>query len=154
VTRVTGNFNGLPQGTRAIGLPDNSFNATSYFLTVFGRPESSSACECERTQDASLAQALHLINAKDIQNRLVDDKGSAAQLSVHPKGDESAVEELYLAALGRQPLQEEIQLALRHITRPRTPVDGQPLDIPKLKRQSYEDLIWTLLNTKEFLFNH
>jgi hypothetical protein len=154
VTRVTGTFTGLPQGTRAIGLPDNSFNATSYFLTVFGRPESSSACECERTQDASLAQALHLINAKDIQSRLVDDKGAAAQLSAHSKGDEAAVEELYLAALGRKPLPEETQLALKHITRARTPVDGQPLDIPKIKRQSYEDLIWTLLNTKEFLFNH
>ena len=47
----------LPPGTRAIALPDNSFNASSYFLTVFGRPESSSACECERTQEASLAQA-------------------------------------------------------------------------------------------------
>jgi hypothetical protein len=154
VTLVNGTFTGLPKGTRAIGLPDNSFNATSYFLTVFGRPESSSACECERTQDASLAQALHLINAKDIQNRLVDDKGAAALLSANPKGDEAAVEELYLTALGRRPLAEETQLALRHITRPRTPVDGQPLDIPKLKRQSYEDLIWTLLNTKEFLFNH
>ena len=154
VTRVPGTFTGLPQGTRAIGLPDNSFNATSYFLTVFGRPESSSACECERTQDASLAQALHLINAKDIQSRLVDDKGAAAQLGAHPKGDESAVQELYLAALARKPLQEETDLALRHITRARAPVDGQPLDIPKLKRQSYEDLIWTLLNTKEFLFNH
>jgi hypothetical protein len=64
------------------------------------------------------------------------------------------VQELYLAALARKPLQEETDLALRHITRARAPVDGQPLDIPKLKRQSYEDLIWTLLNTKEFLFNH
>src|SRR5205823_9484484 len=46
-------FAGLPADTRAIQLPDNSFNAASYFLSVFGRPESSSACECERTQAPS-----------------------------------------------------------------------------------------------------
>lgn len=154
VTRVPGAFTGLPAGTRAISLPDNSFNSNSYFLTVFGRPEASSACECERTQDASLAQALHLINAKDIQTRLADDKGAAAQLAAHPKGDEAALEELYLSALGRKPTQEEVQLALKHITKTRPAGDGQPPSIPTVKRQAYEDLLWTLLNTKEFLFNH
>lgn len=154
VTRVPGSFAGLPQGTRAIGLPDNSFNASSYFLTVFGRPEASSACECERTQDASLAQALHLINAKDIQARLADDKGAAAQMAAHPKGDDAALEELYLSALGRRPAREELDLAMRHITKPRPSVDGQSPSIPTIKRQAYEDLLWTLLNTKEFLFNH
>ncbi len=154
VTRVGGAFTGLPAGTRAISLPDNSFNSTSYFLTVFGRPESSSACECERTQDASLAQALHLINAKDIQTRLADEKGAAAQLAAHPKGDEQALEELYLSALARQPTADETQLALKHITKPRPSEDGQPPSIPTVKRQAYEDLLWTLINTKEFLFNH
>jgi hypothetical protein len=154
VTRVAGTFSGLPPGSRAIGLPDNSFNTQSYFLTVFGRPEASSACECERTQDASLAQALHLINAKDIQARLSDDKGAAAQLAAHPKGDEAALEEMYLSALGRTPTPEEMALALKHITKPRPVIDGQAPSIPQIKRQAYEDLLWTLVNTKEFLFNH
>ena len=59
-------FSGLPVGTRAVCLPDNSYNSSNYFLSVFGRPDSSSACECERSQEASLAQSLHLFNAKNI----------------------------------------------------------------------------------------
>jgi hypothetical protein len=144
----------MPTGTRAIALPDNSYNASSYFLTVFGRPESSSACECERTQDASLAQALHLINAKDLQERLSADAGAAAKFAQNQQGDAKAVEEMYLTSLSRAPQQNEVELALKHITKPRPAVDGQPADVAKIKRQAYEDLLWTLLNSKEFLFNH
>ena len=154
VTKVAGTFNGMPTGTRAIALPDNSYNASSYFLTVFGRPESSSACECERTQDASLAQALHLINAKDLQERLSADAGAAAKFAQNQQGDAKAVEEMYLTSLSRAPQQNEVELALKHITKPRPAVDGQPADVAKIKRQAYEDLLWTLLTSKEFLFNH
>ena len=154
VSKVAGNFQGLPAGTRAIALPDNSFNAGSYFLTVFGRPESSSACECERTQDASLAQALHLINAKDIQERISSDAGAAARYAKDSAGDEHSLNEMYLAAFGRLPLRGELDLALAHIRKPRSNADGSPLDPLKSKQQGYEDLIWTLLNSKEFLFNH
>ena len=57
-------FKGAPAGTRAVQLPDNLFD--SYFLSVFGRPDSASACECERTASATLAQTLHLFNSKDM----------------------------------------------------------------------------------------
>jgi len=154
VTMVGGSFAGLPQGTRAISLPDNSFNAGSYFLTVFGRPESSSACECERSQDASLAQALHLINAKDIQTRLASDTGAAARYAQGSDPDERKLEELYLGALSRPPMPEESTLALRHLRKPRVGGDGQPVDPVKGRREAYEDLVWTLINSKEFLFNH
>lgn len=154
VSKVSGTFQGLPAGTRAIALPDNSFNAGSYFLTVFGRPESSSACECERTQDASLAQALHLINAKDIQERISSDAGAAAHYAKDSAGDEHSLDQMYLAAFGRHPLRGELDLALAHIRKPRANADGSPLDLLKSKQQGYEDLIWTLLNSKEFLFNH
>jgi hypothetical protein len=70
VTKSEAKWEGLPAGTRAVCLPDNSFNASAYFLQVFGRPESASACECERSQDASLAQSLHLLNSKDIQTKI------------------------------------------------------------------------------------
>ena len=51
-------------------VSDNSnVKLANYFLTVFGRPDSSSSCECERSGDPSLAQSLHLLNAKDIQDR-------------------------------------------------------------------------------------
>jgi len=154
VTRTQSDFAGVPPGTRAVALPDNSFNAGSYFLTVFGRPDSSSACECERTQEASLAQALHLLNAKDIQEKLASDAGGAAKLAADPRSDEEKLRELYLTAYARPPEPSELALAAAHLNKPRKGADGQPLDAAKAKRQGYEDVLWAILNTKEFLFNH
>lgn len=154
VTRTPSAFAGVPSGTRAMALPDNSFNAGSYFLTVFGRPESSSACECERTQEASLAQALHLLNAKDIQEKLASDAGAAAKLTVDPRSDDDKLREIYLTAYARPPEPSELALAKAHLDKPRKGADGQPLDAAKAKRQGYEDILWAVLNTKEFLFNH
>ncbi len=62
-------FDGMPAETRAVSLPDTNFS--SYFLDVFGKPDSATACECERTQEATLAQSLHLLNSKEIQAKLV-----------------------------------------------------------------------------------
>jgi hypothetical protein len=154
ITRTPSNFAGMPPGTSALALPDNSFNASSYFLTVFGRPESSSACECERTQEASLAQALHLLNAKDIQDQLSSDAGAAAKLAADPRSDEDKLREIYLTAYARPPEAGELALARDYLDKPRKGADGQPLDAAKSKRMGYEDILWAVLNTKEFLFNH
>ena len=154
LTNAPSNFPGLPAGTRAISLPDNSFNASSYFLVVFGRPESSSACECERTQEASLAQCLHLLNAKDIQDKLSSNSGRAAQLAADPRSDEEKIRELHQSAYSREPDSGEIALAKNHLDKPRKGTDGKPLDPVSAKRQGYEDIVWAILNTKEFLFNH
>ena len=154
LTQTPSKFAGLPVGTRAIALPDNSFNAGSYFLTVFGRPESSSACECERTQEASLAQALHLLNAKDIQEKLAADSGAAAQLAADPRPDEEKLRDLHLLAYSREPDASELALAKAHLEKPRLAADGKPLTPAQSKRQGYEDILWAMLNTKEFLFNH
>src|SRR5207248_9432937 len=86
VTQTRSKFDGLPAGTRAVCLPDNSFNASSYFLTVFGRPDSSSACECERSQDASLAQSLHLLNSKDVLEKLEANTSRPAVLAADTAG--------------------------------------------------------------------
>jgi len=153
VTRTQSKFDGLPPGTRAVCLPDNSFNASSYFLTVFGRPDSSSACECERSQDASLAQSLHLLNAKEIQEKLADDKGVAARLASDTRrSDEEKIRELYLAAYSREPAGKEATLAKEYIER-RT-ANKEEKEALGGKRQAYEDIVWALINTKEFLFNH
>src|SRR5690606_30612877 len=79
VTGTTTRFAGMPVGTRAVQLPDSGFN--SYFLTVFGQPAGESACECERTSDANLAQGLHLINSSEILVKLSAGDGRAAQLA-------------------------------------------------------------------------
>jgi len=154
VTRSDSKFDGLPPGTRAVQLPDNSFNANSYFLAVFGRPDSSSSCECERSQDASLAQSLHLLNSKDVQDKLTNPKGCAATLAADTKQeDEKKIHELYYTAFSRAPDAKELELALNYLGK--TPKDKDGKADPKLgKQQGYEDIIWALINTKEFLFNH
>jgi hypothetical protein len=156
VTKAKQAFSNLPSGTRAVQLPDNSFNAESYFLTVFGRPEGSSACECERSMDASLAQSLHLFNSSDVQAKLTADTGRAASLAGEKdaRPDAAKVRELYLCAFSRQPDADELKLADEYIAKPRKGADGKPLAVAVAKRQGYEDLVWALINTKEFLFNH
>jgi hypothetical protein len=152
VTRSESAFEGLPPGTRAIALPDNSFNASSYFLTVFGRPESSSACECERSQDASLAQSLHLLNAKELQEKLSADTGRAALLAAdHARSDRAKLTELYYWAYSRAPSQGELDKAEAYLQSHERAAEKKD---PKAERQAFEDIIWALLNTKEFLFNH
>jgi hypothetical protein len=145
-------FDGVPVGTKAIQLPDNSFNANSYFLTVFGRPDSSSSCECERSQEASLAQALHLLNSKELQEKLVADTGRPALLAKDSSSDDDKIRGLYMLALAREATPDEVKIAVDHIQKKTSGVAAEKL--VAAKRVAYEDIVWALLNTKEFLFNH
>ena len=153
-TKSESSFDGLAHGTRAVALPDNSFNASSYFLTVFGRPDSSSSCECERSQDASLAQSLHLLNAREIQEKLAKDDGRAASLATDSqRGDDEKIRELYYWVYSRDPKENELALATGYIQK-KTGSKDDKAELTVAKRQAYEDIIWALINTKEFLFNH
>src|SRR5207237_169201 len=119
---------------------------------VFGRPESSSSCECERSQEASLAQALHLLNSKDIQERLTDDKGRPALLAKDSSSDDDKIRGLYTLALSREATPDEVKIAVDHIQKKTTGVAADKL--AAARRVAFEDIVWALLNTKEFLFNH
>ena len=142
VVGSTTTFDGMPAGTRAVSLPDTSFD--SYFLTVFGRPDSASACECERSQEATLAQSLHLLNSSDVQSKLSNDAATPARLAKDSSVDHPThLRELYLRAFSRQPTTEELQTALSYIERKKANL-----------REAYEDLVWALINSKEFVFNH
>lgn len=154
VTASKTDFADLPPGTRAISLPDNSYTRASPFLKVFGRPDNASVCECERVQSASLAQSLHLMNASDVKAKLAASGGRAEQLSKAEMPEPKRVRELYLAAFSREPTAEEVQIAEAHLLKPRTDAAGKPLDSQRVRRNGYEDLLWAILNTKEFLFNH
>lgn len=153
VTGAKSDFADLPPGTRAISLPDNSYNA-SPFLKVFGRPDGASVCECERVQSSSLAQSLHLMNAADVKTKLTASNGRADTLSKAEMPEPKRIRELYLAAFAREPDAYEVRTAEAYLARPRTDAEGKPLDSQRAKRQSYEDLLWALINTKEFLYNH
>ncbi len=146
IDRVAGtqtDFANLPPGTRAVALPDNSYNRQSPFLRVFGRPEGESVCECERVQSSSLAQSLHLINAPDIKAKLASPTGRADRLAKDTRPSEDRIRELYLAAFAREPRPAELQSALGYLNETGTAAND-----------NFQDLIWALINTKEFLFNH
>jgi hypothetical protein len=148
VSQVTGSptaFGGLPQDKfapkRAIMLPDESF--ASYFLDVFGRPQRISACECERVSEANLAQALHLLNSDEIQGKVARGGARADALVRDVKrSDEDKVNELFMWAFGHKADAEQMQDALEHINKHAAN-----------KKAAYEDIIWALINTKEFQFN-
>ena len=193
---------------------------------MFGRPDSSSSCECERSSDASLAQSLHLLNSKDIQGKLASGSGRAAKLAgekmpadealakakpEHAAADkalvavnaevdkakaaantddlkkklaeliekkqkpaqakaetakealakaqadaagaeEERIRSLFLSAFSREPSGSEVVLARAHLERVIKDKDGNEKSADR--KGSYEDIIWALFNTKEFLFNH
>lgn len=139
VSAVPANFGGVPQGTTAVQLPDNGFN--NYFLQVFGKPEAESACECERSPEANLAQSLHLINSPDVQNRLQSGNGLAARLAQdQQRPDAEKINEIYLRAFCRLPNDEERKLVLDYV--------AQAMN----KQYAWEDVLWAAFNAKEFQF--
>lgn len=152
VVKSDNRFDGLEAGTKAVAFPDNSFNANSYFLTVFGRPEGSSACECERSNDASLAQSLHLLNSKFLLEKLNADTGRPALLATDKRPDEQKLREVYLRYFSREPKADEVAVAKQYLSKTVKDKDGKETPIPA--RQAWEDILWALVNTKEFLFNH
>jgi hypothetical protein len=137
-------FGGLPQDryapNRAIMLPDESFQ--SYFLDVFGRPQRISACECERVGEANLAQALHLLNSDEVQNKLSRGGGRADVFSRDKRSDAEKIDELFLWAFAHKPAPSQLDAALSHIAK-----NAQN------KKAAYENILWALINTKEFVFN-
>ncbi len=158
IDRMTGSptsFAGQLPGTRAVALPDDSYNSSSYFLTVFGRPEMDSACECERAQGASLAQTLHLLNSKNIQDKLSGAGGNAQKLtSQKERVNEDKITELYKLAFSRNPKDDEMKTAIGYIKKKTEQIENDANKKEDSIKMAYEDLVWALLNTKEFLFNH
>jgi len=154
LTGTSTSFANLPAGTRAVALPDNSYNRSSPFLRVFGRPESTSVCECERVQSASLAQSLHMINAADIKAKLAASHGRAERLSKEEKLADEKITELYMAAFSRKPRSPELGIAIAYLAEKRVDADGEPIETTKAAHENFQDLIWALVNSKEFLFNH
>jgi hypothetical protein len=140
VTSVPENFKGLPPGTRAVDLVDPPTN--HYFLKIFGQPQREMACGCERSSESNLSQALQMINGPVVHNKLRDGKSRIAKMFNEKKSDEEIITALYLSALARRPVSEEMEASKRHIA-------GS-----KDRKQALEDVGWAVLNSKEFLFQH
>ena len=139
LTETPGRFQGAPPGARASSLWTH--RTPSLFLDTFGRPDPNQDPPCERTPDATVVQALHLMNAPDLQARITDDQGRAARLASGKEPPSKVVEELYLLAYSRPPDAAERETA-------EALFDGPAVD----RRAATEDLLWALLNSPEFLF--
>jgi hypothetical protein len=140
VTESKFKFANLPLGARASQVADG--DSGNYFLSLFGRPARDSVCACERRGEPNLAQALHLINGDTLQQAIRYEGGRFQQQVAGNIGPATVVEELYLAAYCRLPREEEKQAVLEFVAQAEN------------TEQALEDTYWSVLNSKEFVFNH
>lgn len=147
LTNGSDSFRGQPAGARAVQLPDDQFAREFHFLAIFGRPNMASACECERTSTFSLAQAVQLVNSKETRTKLTADRGRPALLlRDRNRNDPDRINELFLRAYSRFPNAEDASIAMDFLSENRS---GKAA-----AQAAYEDLVWSLLNSREFIFNH
>ncbi len=138
-TEVPEKYEGVPEGVRALDLWDNRL--PSYFLDTFGRPLRAGPCECERSQEPSMSQALHLMNSPTIHSKVASRTGRVARLVRSGASPKAIAEDLYLAALSRMPSADERRSAVKL------------LEKAPDRRSAGEDLLWALMNSFAFVFN-
>ena len=131
-----------PMGFRALQVPDS--NTRSYFLNAFGRPDRVQTCECERTNEPSMAQALHIANGDTLNQKLTQKNNRLDQLLASGKSPAEIVDEVYLSALSRFPTAKE-KTEVTALLAAATPDE---------KRQTLEDIFWGVMSAQDFVFNH
>ena len=142
VTNTPNKFKGLPKGAKAVSIADG--NTSTYFLTTFGRSTRQTVCSCEVKMEPNLSQALHLLNGSSTNKKVMDGKIINSFIK-DKKTDSEIIESLYLLTLTRKPTGEETQKLLTYLES--TPDQSA-------REQILQDIFWSLLNSKEFLFNH
>lgn len=139
VTKTKVKFRALPMGARAVQVADG--NAGNYFLQVFGRPSRDTACTCERANEPTLAQTLHLINGSTLTDAIGASSGRLASQVGAGAETKAIIDELYMAAYSRAPLENEMQRVSEYV------------ESAEDTRLALEDVYWSVLNSKEFIFN-
>ena len=142
VTGVPTPFKDQPAHTRALQLADAS--VLSYFLDTFGRPERVLTCTCERSDEPTMTQVLHLTNGKTIQEKLESPTGQVARFLESNASNDQMINFVYLSALSRYPTETERERLSGLLTEAQA----------DQKRETIEDLFWSVLTSKEFLFQH
>jgi hypothetical protein len=139
-TGIAESFPGAPGGFRAVQLPDGKIE--SPLLNLLGKPKRDEACECERNDESNMLQALEFINGKTILERVSRPGGRVDSLMRQKLTDQQVIEELYWWTLCRPPSEKEMALVLSHFKG----YEGK-------RAEAAQDLMWTLLNSVDFLFN-
>jgi hypothetical protein len=140
-TAVAENVGGAPGGFRAAQLPDG--DVASDFLRLFGKPQRMDACECERDNGSNMLQALSLLNGKSILGRVRNAAARPALLLREKRTDEHLVIELYLWSVARHPSPRELAVGAEFVR-----------SYGEQKDQAAQDLMWALLNSRDFLLVH
>jgi hypothetical protein len=138
-TDVPDEFKGYPAGTRAVQLPEPG--VSSYFLTLFGRSDRVTACACERMGEVTLPQLLHLQNGDELPKKIRSEDGRLARL-LKNRNDDEVVSEIFWSSVVRPPRAEELKAI------------HESLAAGDSRDEVYRDLLWALLNSKDFAFNH
>ncbi len=136
ITETSSSLDGMWPEARANQVWTHRVN--SIFLDTFGRPDENQDPPCERTTDATVTQALHLMNAPDIERRIKSDAGRAARLAKSDMSAHQIVNELYLATFSRYPNDDELRYA-----------SGLIESAGDQRRGAIEDLMWAMFNAPE-----
>src|SRR5262249_39957015 len=139
VTLTKNKFPGLPTGARAVQIADGGIS--TYFLSTFGRATRETVCSCEVRLEPTLSQSLHLLNGDTTTQRIAQGNLIGTRLN-EKKSAAQIIEELYLRTLSRKPTASEAK-KLDAMVAAETD-----------KKQALEDVFWSLLNSREFMFNH
>ena len=131
-----------PKGTRAIQLHDSAVQ--SYFLQTFGRNQRRITCECERSDEPSLVQVLHISNGDTLNGKLAAADNRLTRWLAETKSDAELLDEVFLTCVARLPVAAEKDELLQLLN----------ATAPEERRVVLEDLVWSILSSREFLFNH
>lgn len=140
-TAPTANY---PAGVRALQLPDAQ--VASNFLNAFGRPERLQTCSCERQQEATVGQALHLNNGKTLNDKLRSKQCRIELWRKEKVSDDIAIRRVFELALSRPPTDKEL-------AKFRAIMSEAANDPKSSRREALEDLFWAVLTGREFFFN-
>ncbi len=126
---------------------------SSYFLDTFGRPKRVLTSASERMQDSNLTQALHVVNGDTLNKKLQSPDSIVSKLAREGATDEQVIVQLYGTVFGRKPSDAERRLVMATLSAaPARNNDGG--DKRKERQRAIEDVLWAMLTSKEFLFNH
>ena len=139
-------------GTRSLQLFDSSVQ--SKFLTMFGRNERDIVCDCQRSNVPSMVQVLHLNNGETINEKLRSEKSRVNQILASETSEQDIISDAYLRTLSRRPPVDEQEQLLQVFATTTAQENATPEAAEGTRRELLEDLYWSLMSSREFLFQH